>query len=919
VAEDRRAVSTSSEAVTRYVSDSVGRVRETRVLIDTTGAERIDSTTYDVRDRVVLAKSFGPAMSMSGAPASTLFAQSDYDEEGNVRRVKRWGSPDPTGIDTVTSRTGYDWADRVVADTAPDLRVETRAYDKAGNDTATTTRRGHTVIMRYDPLGRLTARLLPSVTYADTAVGLGAVDTTSFPRRPNSGTNYVIAADTATFAYDAMGRLITANNPAAHVTRTYFANGLTASERLEVANARSATFGHDYLTQFKYDLNGRRTLLRLPSQLTTGTADSMLFTYDDTTSELRTIRDVLGRDYTYSYTLRGEPKSLTMPGQYEERWAYFPDGALRADSIKNLGATTGGRVPFSTLRASSFTYDRRGRRLTADDPWGYQELNRFAYTGLGYVASSYIRQNGFLVTSGGTAAKVFRSAERLAYDAFGNLDSALTVDSIRVGTTDSSTSRRGRNATYQANVGRLLEESSSEGAKFYLYDPSGNLELSIREEASGPGEYPRENRFTYYGADERVRAVDARSGFPGDVDLQLKKWTFEEYRYDALGRRVWVQSDRECTEDRGVTLGDEWLECSIATLRRTVWDGEQELFEIQVPYRLPGGQPQPDSVLENDAYLPQLGHFGAAKDPNPFFGRVLYVHGLVLDQPVAVVRYNYVDFFNTTVNRITFPPTGLSLFWSALGKLGPVVCGSGQDQCEVTEGGRTAAMGMLIPSNWFVLDRAKYATAQRYFQGTLTADKQDASGMLFRRNRYYDPSTGRFIQEDPIGLAGGLNLYGFAGGDPVNFSDPFGLMSCPPACDEVFEQLGRMAPAMQRAITGATAVTLAPIAIAAGAEAAAGGATMSALGVARPLAGRALLPAVPTAIAKLQTLGEKFGVSATQLANRAITSGMKEAYILTIFARDEDDWLVFDLAETRHLLLSAKDALVARGYPDLPV
>ncbi|MGH7663429.1 MAG: RHS repeat-associated core domain-containing protein [Gemmatimonadaceae bacterium] len=37
--------------------------------------------------------------------------------------------------------------------------------------------------------------------------------------------------------------------------------------------------------------------------------------------------------------------------------------------------------------------------------------------------------------------------------------------------------------------------------------------------------------------------------------------------------------------------------------------------------------------------------------------------------------------------------------------------------------------------------------------------------------------TGRFTQEDPIGLAGGLNLYGYAGGDPVNFSDPFRL--CP--------------------------------------------------------------------------------------------------------------------------------------------
>jgi uncharacterized protein RhaS with RHS repeats len=46
---------------------------------------------------------------------------------------------------------------------------------------------------------------------------------------------------------------------------------------------------------------------------------------------------------------------------------------------------------------------------------------------------------------------------------------------------------------------------------------------------------------------------------------------------------------------------------------------------------------------------------------------------------------------------------------------------------------------------------------------------------LYRRNRYYDPGTGRFTQEDPIGLAGGLNLYGYAGGDPVNFGDPFGL------------------------------------------------------------------------------------------------------------------------------------------------
>ena len=47
------------------------------------------------------------------------------------------------------------------------------------------------------------------------------------------------------------------------------------------------------------------------------------------------------------------------------------------------------------------------------------------------------------------------------------------------------------------------------------------------------------------------------------------------------------------------------------------------------------------------------------------------------------------------------------------------------------------------------------------------------------RKRHYDAHAGQFTQQDPIGLAGGLNLYGFASGDPINQSDPFGL--CPPA------------------------------------------------------------------------------------------------------------------------------------------
>ncbi len=57
-----------------------------------------------------------------------------------------------------------------------------------------------------------------------------------------------------------------------------------------------------------------------------------------------------------------------------------------------------------------------------------------------------------------------------------------------------------------------------------------------------------------------------------------------------------------------------------------------------------------------------------------------------------------------------------------------------------------------------------------------TGREPDASGLIFYRARYYHPGLGRFVSRDPIGMQGGINPYAYAGGNPVLFNDPSGLL-----------------------------------------------------------------------------------------------------------------------------------------------
>lgn len=52
------------------------------------------------------------------------------------------------------------------------------------------------------------------------------------------------------------------------------------------------------------------------------------------------------------------------------------------------------------------------------------------------------------------------------------------------------------------------------------------------------------------------------------------------------------------------------------------------------------------------------------------------------------------------------------------------------------------------------------------------ADRE--TGLYYCQNRYYDPGNGRWVTRDPVGVSGGLNLYGYCWGEPLQTVDPQG-------------------------------------------------------------------------------------------------------------------------------------------------
>ena len=574
-----------------------------------------------------------------------------------------------------------------------------------------------------------------------------------------------------------MGRITSATNANALVTRTYFANGLLQTERQRVRTLAPLDSGgsfalHDYTVGYAYDLNGRRTKLAVPGSvapLVNGILkDTVRYAYDAQAGVLTTVTDPLDRAFTYSYDGRSAVSALAMPSGYTERFGYRPDGLLSSDSVvTSLG------VP---IRATAFTYnDARGKVTRVANGVAYRDTLGIRYSGLGFVDST-----SYVARRDSAGAETHRTTEGFFTDALANVVQSVRISNVRnrwLGSTSSSTGLR--RFVYAPNTGRLVSDTAGDGVTNFEYDSAGNTRFRYRLRFVSEPNATFEDRASYYGADGRLRAADYRQvvNSPGFASPTLM--AFEEYRYDALGRRVLVRARRQCdfTSDRPKA------QCNLDLVRRTVWDDAQELAEIQMPDGPVNGQVD---QTERDTGFVAIPPFTLTQgtqylDPNPYFGRVLYTHGLALDHPLSITRVEYTDDPQAPSGpggqgASRWAPLSVAPIWNDRGQadLFYFADTGAAPYCRLVNNIQRCVRGSF-PFAWFAYDRA--LSVPREWHGTLVEDKADEAGTLYRRARYYEPTTGRFTQEDPIGLAGRLNPYGFANGDPVNFSDPFGL--CP--------------------------------------------------------------------------------------------------------------------------------------------
>ncbi len=676
-----------------------------------------------------LYNSFGEPLTVTDALGNVT--TNAYDAHGNLTSVT---TPAPNGntggsvtqfaynslgeLTTITDPLGhvttmtYTSAGLIATITDAQGNVTSYQYDSQGDRTAVIDPQSHQTNFAYDARNRLTG-----ITYPDNSTMSFTYDVrgrrTSVTDQNGKTTNY---------AYDAADRLTSVTDPAGNVT-TYMYD--TEDNLTEITDANT------HSTFFTYDAFGRVTNTNFPS------SQSESYAYD-ADNNLTSKTDRKGQTITYVYDDLNRLTSKTYPDTTSVEYTYDLVG-----KVLSVNDPTG---------TYAFAYDNMGRLIGTTTSYSFLTSRNFT-TSYSYDAAS--NRTGFTDPEGGTTGYTYDTLNRLTAlappTAFGSGSFGFGYDALNRRTQMTRPNNVTTNYTYDS-LSRLLSvlhqagSSTIDGASYGL-DNAGNRISKTDWQANVTSNY------TYDQIYELTQVTQGTN-------------TTESYSYDPVGNRLSslgvgsysVNNSNELTATpiASYTYDNDGNVVSKTDSTGTTtytWDFENRLTSVTLPgtggtisfkydplgRRIYKQSPTVTSIFayDGDNLIETVNSSGVVV--------ARYAQTQNIDEPLAELRSGTTNYYEAD---------GLGSVTSLTASNGTVA----QSYTNDSFGKQTASAGSI--SNPFEYTAREFDTE---------------TNLYYYRARYYDPTTGRFIGEDPLAFIAGNDFYRYVENQPIDFLDPFGL------------------------------------------------------------------------------------------------------------------------------------------------
>jgi RHS repeat-associated protein len=644
--------------------------------------------------------------------------------------------------------TRYDYdatnGDQMVKSTADYGRLALATqytYDTFGDVNSVTDANGHTTVTSYDNLRRIVEMDAPIT---------GIVSTYSyFPDgQLATMTRKAALSKTTRYAYTLSDKVGTVTDPMGSIsTTTYDANDrvLTVTRQVSTTQNRQRTYTYDALNRiaavhdtttatpgpvlesFSFTPNGR------DAGVTDANGHTLTYGYDGLD---RFIQTTYPDATTRKHQLDANGNILQVTARSGQTIGYTYDALNRA-ATKTPQGETGGPVTFG--------YDLTGRLLQATDS-SSANLYLIGYDTAGRPVSYTDQQSrNTMVAYDGTGNRT-----RLQWPANTNGTSAYFVtyqyDALnRMTEIDENGSTATPLAKYQWDaLSRLSLITYGDGTSdaYSQYDADDNLQTLA--ESFGGGQNNVTFNYSWFNNHQRQSSAVSSAAFqylpaPGTLTYGAAN---SNNAYTSAGTNTFTyDGNRNLTFDGINTLTYD-VENRLTTAQNALSGTSQYLYDPlgHRKQKLVSGVATQFVLAGNEEIADFIGT-GAGMQ---IMLTVRGVHGL----PVAGVT----------------PPNGSQA--EAIAYYHHDLLGS---TVAATQQGQSGA----VPFTYSEFGIPGSSDALPYQFDGYRYDPE--TGLYYTGARYYSPELGRFLQPDPIGTAGGANLYAYASNDPLSYTDPSGM------------------------------------------------------------------------------------------------------------------------------------------------